>query len=111
MGCLEPLDSIRRPGKRHKADEHSGTRLRLTRCDLFYDGELLSGTGRPQWHYEPTTHFELLDQWRRDMLKCSCHDDCVERAPFRSAVVTVADLDAHIVIAKVSQQFRSGFGK
>ena len=49
--------SIRRPGKGHKADEHNGARLRLTRCDLFYHGELLCGVGGPQWHYEPATHF------------------------------------------------------
>ena len=55
--------------------------------------------------------FAPLDQRRRDMLDCSCHDHCVERTAFRPTVVSVADLDAHIVVAKVSQQFRSGFGK
>src|ERR1700730_9062804 len=103
--------SIRRPGKGHKADEHNGARLRLIRCDLFYDGELLRGVGGSQWHYEPATHFELLDQRRRDMLECSSHDHCVKGTAFRPTVVAVADLDAHIVIAEFFQQFRSGFGK
>jgi hypothetical protein len=103
--------SIPGPGKGHKAYEDNGARLRLTRCDLFYDGELLCGVGGPQRHYEPATHFELLDQRRRDMLECSCHDHCVERTAFQPTVVAVADLDAHIVIAEVSQQFRSGFGQ
>ena len=50
--------SIQRPGKRHKADEHNGARLRLTRCDLFYHGELRCGVGGPQWHYKPATTIE-----------------------------------------------------
>jgi hypothetical protein len=33
---------------------------RLTRCDLFDNGELLWRMGRPQRHDEPATHFELL---------------------------------------------------
>jgi hypothetical protein len=71
--------SITRSGKGHETDGHSGARLRLSFCDLFYDGELLNGVGRPHWHYEPATNSELLDQRRRDMLDCSCHDHCVER--------------------------------
>ena len=73
--------------------------------------ELLCSVRVPQWHYEPTTGFELLDQRRRDMLKCSCHYDCVERTAFRPPLVAVSDLYAHIVIAEVPQQFRGGFGK
>src|SRR6478672_4314460 len=106
-----PRYSITRSGKGHETDEHGGARLRLTFWDLFYDGELLNGVGRPHWHYEPATDFKLLDQRRRDMLECSCHDYCVERTTFQPTVVTVADLDAHIVIAEVAQQFCSGFGK
>jgi hypothetical protein len=33
------------------------------------------------------------------------------RTRFRPSVITVADLDTHIVIAEVSQHLRSGFGK
>ena len=47
---------------------------RLTRCDLFDNGELLWRMGRPQRHDEPATHFELLKQRRWDMPKCCCHD-------------------------------------
>src|SRR6476659_290405 len=81
--------SIWRPDKGHKADEHNRARLRLTRSDRFYDGELLCGVGGPQWHHEPATHFQLFDQRWRDILVSSGHDDYVERTAFRPTVVAV----------------------
>ncbi len=80
-------------------------------CDLFNNGELLWYISRPQRHDEPATHFELLYQRRRGMLKCRCDNHCVERTAFRPSLITVADLDTHIVIAELSQHFRSGFGQ
>jgi len=78
-----------------------------------------------QAHDEPTAHFELLNQRRRDMVKISgirlsdrlhrkasgCNDHCVERTTFRPSEITVADLDTDIVIAEFSQHLRSGFGQ
>jgi len=64
-----------------------------------------------QAHDEPTAHFELLNQRRRDMVKCGCNDHCVERTTFRPSEITVADLDTDIVIAEFSQHLRSGFGQ
>jgi hypothetical protein len=66
---------------------------------------------RPQRHDEPTANFELLHQRRRDTVKCGCHDHCVERTTFRPSKITVADLNTDIVIAKLSQHLRCGFGK
>jgi hypothetical protein len=103
--------SILGPGKRHEANEGNGAHPRLTRCDLFDDGELLWGMGRPQRHDQPATHFELLNQRRRDMPKRGCHDHSVERTAFQPSMITVADLDPHIVVAEVSQHLRSGFGQ
>src|SRR5262249_20702558 len=57
------------------------------------------------------THLELLDQRRRNMLQGSCNDYCVERTAFRPNLITVTDLDAHIVMAEVSQQFRRDVSK
>ena len=94
--CLRHL--IRGPGKRHKAYGGNGARPRLTRCDLFDNRELLGRIGRSQRHDEPTAHFELFKQRRRDMVKRGCHDHCVERTTFRASKITVADLDTHIVI-------------
>src|SRR3984893_5349466 len=37
--------------------------------------------------------------------------DARKLAAFRPSVITVADLDTHIVIAEVSQHLRSGFGQ
>src|SRR5258707_15372477 len=67
--------------------------------------------GGAQRHDKPATHFELFNQWRRDMPKCGCYDYCVERTTFQPSVINVADLDAHIVIAELSQHLRSGFGQ
>ena len=103
--------SILGPCKGHELHEDNGPHTRLARCDLFDNGELLWRMGRPQRHDEPATHFELPNQRRRDMPKCGSHDDCVERTAFRPSVITVADLDTHIVIAEVSQHLRSGFGQ
>src|SRR5512143_3046984 len=125
-GCKDPADKaslrspapqelcgcqhlILRPGKGHKAYEDNGARLRLTRCDLFDDRELLCGGRGSQRHDEPATHFELLDQRRRYMPECGCHDNCIERTTLRPAMVTVANLYAHIDITEVSQHFRGGF--
>ena len=66
---------------------------------------------RPQRHDELTAYFELLNQWRRDMVKCSRHDNCVERTTFWPSEITVTNLATHIVIAKFSQHPRSGFGQ
>ena len=88
-------------GKGHEFYEDNGAHTRLTRCDLFHNGELLWRIGRPQGHNEPATHFELLNQRRWDMPKCGCDDYCVERTAFRPSVITVADLDTHIVIAEL----------
>src|SRR2546429_3746372 len=67
--------------------------------------------GGAQRHDKPATHFELFNQWRRDMPKCGCYDYCVERTTFQPSMITVADLDAHIVIAELSHHLRSGFGQ
>ena len=91
--------------------EDNGAHTRLTRCDLFDNGELLWRFGRPEGHDEPATHFELLNQRRRDMPKCRCHDHCVERTAFRPSVITVSDLDTHVATAKLSQHLRSSFGQ
>jgi hypothetical protein len=76
-------ESVRGAGKGHEAYEDNGAHPRLTRCDLFDNGELLWRVGRPQRHDEPTTNFELFNQRRRDMPKCGCHDYGVERTAFR----------------------------
>src|SRR6516164_7978065 len=91
--------SILGPGKGHEAYEDNGAHPRLTRCDLFDNGELLWRIGWPQRHDEPATYFKLLDQRRWDMFKCSCHGHCVEGTAVRPSVITVAYLDAHIVVA------------
>ena len=67
--------------------------------------------GRPERHDEPATYFKLVDQRRRDMFKCSCHDHCVERTTFRPSEIAVADPDTDIVVAKLSQHLRGGFGQ
>src|SRR5262249_58764568 len=67
--------------------------------------------GGAERHDKPATHFELFNQWRRDMPKCGCYDYYVERTTFQPSVITVADLDAHIVITELSQHLRSGFGQ
>src|ERR1700730_2307497 len=103
--------SIRRPGEGHKTDQHNGARFHLTFCDFFGDGELLNSLGRPQRHYEPAAHSELLDQRRGDMLEGGCHDYCIERAAFLPTVVAVDNLNAHILIAEIPQQLRSGFAQ
>src|SRR6476620_2483386 len=103
--------SIPRSGKGHEVYEDNGAHPRLTRCDLFDNGELLWRIGRPQRHNEPATHFELLNQRRRDMPKCGCHDHGVKRTAFRPSLITVADLNTHIVIAELSQHIRGGFGQ
>ena len=95
--------SILGPGKGHKAYEGNRTRPRLTRCDLFDNGELLWRMARPERHDEPTTHFELLNQRRWDMVKCRRHDHCVERTAFRPSKITVTNFD--------SQYLRSRFGQ
>ena len=97
--------SILGAGKGHELYEDNGTHPRLTRVDLFDNGELLWRIGRPQGHDEAATHFELLDQRWRDMPKCGCDDDCVERTAFRPSLITVADLDTHIVITELSSTF------
>ena len=91
--------------------EDNRARPRLTWCDLFDNGELLCRIAKSQRHDEPATHFELLNQRRRDMLKCRCHDHGVERTAFRPPLITVAYLDTYIVIAEVFQDIRSGFGQ
>ena len=63
------LNLIPRPGKRHESYWDNGSRPRLTRRDLFDDGELLPRRCRPQWHDQAATHLELLYQRRRDMAK------------------------------------------
>ena len=88
-----------------------GSHLRLTRCDLFDNGEPLWRIGRPQRHYKPATHFELFDQRPRDMPKRGCYDHGVEGTAFRPSLITVADLYTHIVIAEFCQHLRSGFGQ
>ena len=45
------------------------------------------------------------------MVKCGCHDYCVERTTFRPSEITVADPDTDIVIAEFSQHLRSGIGQ
>ena len=45
------------------------------------------------------------------MLKCGCHDHGVERTAFRPSKITAADVDTDIVIAKLSQHLRGGFGQ
>jgi hypothetical protein len=45
------------------------------------------------------------------MPECGRDDYCVERTAFQPSVITVTDLDAHIVIAEVSQHLCSGFGQ
>jgi len=67
--------------------------------------------GRPQRHDDPTAHFELLNQRRRDMVKCGGYDHCVKRTAFRPSEITVTDLDSNIVIAKLSQHLLGGFGQ
>src|SRR3974390_807230 len=102
---------VLRPGKGHKAYGDNGARLRLPRCDLFDDRELLHAGRESQRHDEQAAHFELLDQRRRDMPECSCHDNCIERAALRPAIITVANLYAHIVITEAFERFRGGLAK
>ena len=72
-------------------------RIRLSLGAIFWiTVSCCGGIDRPQGHDEPATHFELLNQRRRDMPKCGCHDHCVERTAFRPSVITVPDLDTHI---------------
>src|SRR5262249_34126591 len=90
--------SILGPGEGHEAHEGNGAHPRFTWRDLFNHGELLWRFNGPQRHDKPATHFELFNQRRRDMPKCGRDDYCVERTAFQPSVITVADLDAHIVI-------------
>src|SRR5262249_61834035 len=103
--------SILAPGERHEAHKGNGAHPRFTWRDLFNHGELLWRFNGPQRHDKPTTHFELFNQRRRDMPKCGRDDYCVERTAFQPSVITVADLDAHIVVAEVSQHLCGGFGQ
>ena len=107
------VQSIPGPGKWHKAYEGNGAlRIRVsTGCDLVDNGELLWCADRPQRHDESTTHFELLNERRRHMVKSSRHDRCIERTTFRPSEITVSDLDTDIVVAEFSQHFRSSFGQ
>src|SRR6516165_2855850 len=109
--ALRLWHSILGPGKGYKVYEGNRAHPRLTRCDLFYNGELLCRIRRSQRHDEPSAHFELFNERRRDMVKCGCHDRCVERTTFRPSKITVADLDSNIVITKLSQHLRGGFGQ
>src|SRR5215471_9304815 len=103
--------SILGPGEGHEAHEGNGAHSRFTRRDLFNHGELLWRFNGPQRHDKPATHFELFNQRRRDMPKCGRDDYCVERTAFQPSVITVADFDAHVVIAEISQHLCSGFGQ
>src|SRR6516165_2741495 len=103
--------SILGPGEGHEAHEGNGALPCFTWRDLFDHGELLWRFNGPQRHDKPATHFELFNQRRRDMPKCGRDDYCVERTAFQPSVIPVADLDAHIVIAEVSQHLCSGFGQ
>ena len=67
--------------------------------------------GRPERHNEPTVHFELLNQRRRDVVKRSRHDHCVETTTFWPSEITVTNLDTHIVVPEFSKHPRSGFGQ
>jgi hypothetical protein len=62
--------------------------------------------GRPQWHDEPATHLELLNQRRRDMPKRGCHDHGVERTAFRPPLIAVTDLNTHRRSRGLSAQAR-----
>jgi len=103
--------SILGPGEGHEAHEGSGAHPRFTWRDLFDHGELLWRFNGPERHDKPATHFELFNQRRRDMPKCGRDDCCVERTAFQPSVITVADLDTHIVIPEFSQHLRCGFGQ
>src|SRR6516162_11278086 len=103
--------SILGPGEGHEAHEGSGAHPRFTWRDLFDHGELLWRFNGPQRHDKPATHFELFNQRRRNVPNCSRDDYCIERTAFPPSVITVADLDAHVVIAKVSQHLCSSFGQ
>ena len=92
--------SILGPGEGHEAHEGNGAHPRFTWRDLFNHGELLWRFNGPQRHDKPATHFELFNQRRRDMPKCGRDDYRVERTAFQPSVITVADFDAHVVIAE-----------
>src|SRR5215469_12393976 len=63
------------------------------------------------WRARDGIHFELFNQRRRDMPKCGRDDYCVEGTAFQPSVITVADFDAHVVTAEVSQHLCSAFGQ
>ena len=115
-----PASATERPG--HAALNvvgfQSRDRVKGTKCTRIMDrirvslGAIFSikvsccgASAGPQGHDESATHFELLNQQRRDA-KCGSHDHCVARTAFQPSVITVADLDTHIVIVELSQNLR-----